>query len=144
MDFRITWELSKIQMLGVMPCTNEIRTSGGESQALGFLLQEIYGMRTSDLQELSDIPSVFKILEFAFEILSCLFSVSFRQDITCLRSREGWQSPFCFDGGGGGLLVRPLLRGLPGFCREAPSSPCPRHDRQRDCSHGVNPFKRKS
>ena len=89
MDFRITWELSKIRMLGVMPCTNEIRTSGGESQALGFLLQEIYRMRTSDLQELSDIPPVFKILEFAFEILSCLLSVSFRQDITCLRSRQG-------------------------------------------------------
>ena len=46
-------------------------------------------MRTSDLQELSDIPPGFKILEFAFEILSCLSSVSFRQDITCLRSREG-------------------------------------------------------
>lgn len=89
MDFRITWELSNIQMLGVMPCTNEMRTSGGESQASGFLLQEIYRMRTSDLQELNDIPPVFKILEFAFEILSCLFSVSFRQDITCSRSREG-------------------------------------------------------
>ena len=44
-------------------------------------------MRTSDLQELSDIPPGFKILEFAFEILSCLSSVSFRQDIMCLRSR---------------------------------------------------------
>lgn len=89
MDFRITWELSKAQMLGVMPRTNGIRTSGGESQGSGFLLQEIYRVRTSDLQELSDIPPGFKILEFAFEILSCLSSVSFRQGITCLRSWKG-------------------------------------------------------
>ena len=51
-------------------------------------------MRTSDLQELSDIPPGFKILEFAFEILSCLSSVSFRQDITCLRSREDDRAHF--------------------------------------------------
>lgn len=49
MDFRITWELSKAQMLGVVPRTNGIRTSGAESRASGLLLQEIYRMRTSDL-----------------------------------------------------------------------------------------------